>query len=152
MKVILLKDIKGVGKKFEEKSVSDGHATNFLIPKKLAVSLSGASAGAIKALKEQEEKSREKQAQALTENISQLAGLKLEIKMKANEQGHLFEKITTGKISEILKEEKGITIDPEHILLENSIKELGTFEIPVDPSTSLGAGKTRFILEVIPLD
>ncbi|MDZ4206011.1 MAG: 50S ribosomal protein L9 [Patescibacteria group bacterium] len=140
MRVILLKDIKGVGKKFEEKEVSNGHATNLLIPKKLAVSLAGASATNIKNLKEQEEKIREKERRTLTENLSKIAGLKLEIKMKANEQGHLFEKITAGKVSEILKKEKGIEINPEQILLKNSVKEIGTFEIPV--------GKTHLTLEV----
>lgn len=146
MKVILLKDIKGVGKRFEEKEISNGYATNFLIPKKLAVALSGTSAGAVKALKEQEEKNKEKASAEIAENISKIAGKTFAVKMKANEKGHLFQKITTEKISSILKEQ-GISIGAEHILLAQPIKETGTFEVPV----SVGEGKeTSFTLEVEP--
>ncbi len=140
MKVILLEDIKGVGKKFEEKKVSDGYAANFLIPEKLAVSLAGSSATAVKILKEQSEKTREKERERLAENFSRAAGMKLAIKMKANEQGHLFEKITAHKISEILKSQKELALNPEDIRLDHPIKELGTFEIPI--------GQTSFTLEV----
>src|SRR3989344_2689399 len=131
MKIILLKDVKGVGKKFEEKNIADGYAANFLIPKKLAVSLSDASASAVKALKEQEEQSREKQSQTLTEHLSQMSGLTVTTKKKVNEKGHLFEKINAEKISQILKAEKGIEISPEHILLSEPIKEIGTYEVPI---------------------
>jgi len=55
MKIILLKDVKGVGKRFEEKNISDGYAMNFLIPKKFAVPLTGQSEAMIKQLKEQSE-------------------------------------------------------------------------------------------------
>ncbi|MBI2065772.1 MAG: 50S ribosomal protein L9 [Candidatus Zambryskibacteria bacterium] len=140
MKIILLKDIKGVGKRFEEKEVSNGYAANFLIPRKLATSISGASAATVKTLKEQEEKARQKKVETFAENISKTAGAILEVKMRANEQGHLFEKITVEKVSEILNKELGIMIDPEQISLENPIKELGSFEIPVGP--------THFTLEV----
>ena len=149
MKIILLKDVKGVGKKFEEKNIADGYAANFLIPRKLAVSLSDASASAVKALKEQEEQSREKQSQTLIEHISQISGLTVTTKKKANEKGHLFEKITAEKISHLLKTEKGIEISLEHILLSEPIKEIGNYEVPI----SFGAGKkAKFTLEVAPLD
>ena len=144
MKVILLKDIKGVGKRFEEKEVSDGHASNFLIPQKLAVSAIDTSAETIKNLKDQEEKIKEKEQAKLDNSISQVTGLKFEVKMKANEKGHLFEKITADKLSVILKKEKGIEIEPKHIQLSDPVKELGSFEIPVD--------KTHFTLEILPLD
>ncbi|KKT13974.1 MAG: 50S ribosomal protein L9 [Parcubacteria group bacterium GW2011_GWF2_44_8b] len=69
MKIILLKDIKGVGKKFEEKEVSDGYAANFLIPSKLAVSLAGSSASAIRILKEQDEKKRIEEEKEVNEKL-----------------------------------------------------------------------------------
>jgi large subunit ribosomal protein L9 len=131
MKVILLKDIKGVGKRFEEKEIADGYANNFLIPKKMVAPLSGASAGAIKNLKSQEEKMRAEEAQILKENIAKLKGLKLSITAKANEKGHLFASLNASKIREFLKEKEGIEIPADDILLKEPIKEIGTFEVPI---------------------
>ena len=70
MKVILLKDIKGVGKKFEEKEVSDGYANNFLIPKNLAVPVNPVSLNVIKQMKEQSEKSRTEEEKEINEKLS----------------------------------------------------------------------------------
>ena len=69
MKVILLKDIKGVGKRFEEKDVSDGYANNFLVPQNLAVSLSPTSLNMIKQMKEQSEKSRREEEKETNEKL-----------------------------------------------------------------------------------
>ena len=70
MKVILLKDVKGVGKRFEEKSVSDGYAMNFLIPKKLAVPVSPASLNIVKQMKERSEKKRMEEEKEKNEKLS----------------------------------------------------------------------------------
>lgn len=67
MKVILLKDVKGVGKKFEEKNVADGYAANFLIPQKLAIPLSGQSAAQVAELKKQSEAKRAAEDERLRE-------------------------------------------------------------------------------------
>ena len=139
MKVILLKEVKGVGKRFDEKEISNGYAANFLIPKKLAVAVTGSAANTVKALKEKEERERGNKAEAISENISKLKDFVLKISLKANEKGHLFAAIDKEKISELLKKE-GIELSPEHIGLKNNIKELGTFEVPVE--------KTHFTLEV----
>lgn len=145
MKIILLEDIKGIGKRFEEKEVSDGYAINFLVPKKLAVSFSGSSAASIKILKEQEERLREKKKQALDDNIAKVAGTTVTTKMKANEKNHLFASLSAEKISALLKKE-GIEIAPEHIRLSEPIKAIGTFEVPI----AVGEGKeVKFTLEII---
>src|SRR3989337_2846003 len=96
MKVILLKDIKGVGKRFEE----------------------------------QEKRVQEKRGEMMSQSISKLKDVKLTTFMKANENGSLFSSLNKKKISELLKKE-GIEIDPEHIKLEEPIKETGSFKIPV---------------------
>ena len=70
MKVILLKDIKGVGKRYEENNVSDGYATNFLIPKHLAVPVSGSFDTQIRILKEREEKKRKEEEKEINEKLS----------------------------------------------------------------------------------
>jgi large subunit ribosomal protein L9 len=148
MKVILLKDIKGVGRKFEEKEVASGYAANYLIPKNLAVTLSGTSASSVKVLKEKEERAQEKRAESLTESVSKIKGINFQVPMKANKKGHLFAALTAHKISELLKEKEGIEIDPQHLILPEPIKEIGTFEVLV----SIEGKKTNFTLEVVPLD
>lgn len=147
MKVILLRDVKGVGRKFEEKQVSDGYAANFLIPKKFAVPADGPGAGSVKVLKEQEERIRTQKSAKLETNVAKLANKTLNFKMSANEKGHLFASINREKLSKLLKEQ-GIEIDADCLVLEHAIKETGTFSVPV----SLGSGKsTHFTLEITPL-
>lgn len=142
MKVIFLKDVKKVGRKLEEKEVSDGYALNFLIPQKLAIPITAATAGQVKQLKTQVEEGRQKAEESRAEALARISGLTLSVPMKANEQGHLFAKLTKDKILEILKIEKNLDISPDTLTLEEPIQNLGTFEIPV--------GKVHFTLEVIP--
>jgi large subunit ribosomal protein L9 len=150
MKVVLLKDVKGIGKRFEEKNVSDGHANNFLIPKKLAVPAN--EAGQIKMLKENEAKERETQNKRIETAIAEIAGTEIRLSLKANEQGHLFAALNPQKLSQILQKEKGVAIDPDYILLNSPIKSIGTFEIPVQlggkasPVAGLRPRETKFTL------
>ena len=131
MKIILLKDVKGVGRRFEEKNVSDGHALNFLIPNKMAVSATANTAVQIKQLKDREDQKKEGHNKKLQDNLSKLKGIELVIKTNANEKNHLFAALTKEKISEFLLKEKGIEVPAEFIMLDNPIKELGVFEIYV---------------------
>ncbi len=145
MKVILLKDVKGVGRKFEEKNVSDGYATNFLIPKKLAVAASGQGAAQVLELKKQGETKILNETEKVNQNLAQISGKKIVVKLKANEQNHLFSSLNAEKISKLLKEE-GIELGGENIKLEHPIKEIGTFEVPI----SINGGKeTSFTLEIV---
>lgn len=143
MKVILLKDIKGVGRKYEEKNVSDGYALNMLIPKKLAVSATGAAAGQIKSLKENDAKHKEAENKKLEAEIAKLAGTTITTQEKANEKNHLFASLTKEKISALLKG-KGIDLSAELIGLKTPIKETGTYSIPV----LVGGKETKFVLIV----
>lgn len=131
MKVILLKDIKGLGRKFDEKEVSNGHALNFLIPNKLATPATGSNAGQIKSMKESAEAHKEAINKKQEENLSKLNGLEIIMKVEASEKNHLFASISKDKISEILKKEKDIDVDSNLLILSEPIKELGTFEIPL---------------------
>lgn len=142
----MLKDVKGVGKRFEEKEVSPGYATNFLLPKKLAVEVRGSAAGQVKALKDAEAKTKANTESKLAKNIAEIAGTEVVIKMKANEKGHLFASLNPEKISELLKKEKGIDVDFAYINLIEAIKETGTFRVPVN----VGEKETHFTLVVEP--
>ncbi|MBX4199053.1 50S ribosomal protein L9 [Candidatus Parcubacteria bacterium] len=143
MKVIFLKDVKGVGKRYEEKDVNDGYAANFLLPQKLAVPATGAAAGAIKNLRESDSKHREAESRKLETEVAKLAGLNVDIKEKANDKGHLFASLTREKISNILKG-KGIDIPADCIALEHGLKDTGSHLVPV----KIGSKETHFTLTV----
>lgn len=130
MKVILTRDIKGVGRKYEEKNVSEGYAINFLIPQKMAVPATGVSAGQIKNLKETDLKHREAEEKKLDEELHRLANTNINISLKTNDKGSLFAKLTREKIADLLKE-RGFNIPENLIDLKESIKDSGTHSIPV---------------------
>lgn len=130
MKVILLKDVKGVGRMYEERSVADGYAMNLLLPKKLAIPASGAAAAQINNLKLNDAKHREAEHRRLETEVHKLGDTKIKFIAKANEKNHLFASLTAEKIAEILKKQN-IEVPVENIILEKPIKELGTHSIPV---------------------
>ncbi|WP_300276330.1 50S ribosomal protein L9 [Peptacetobacter sp.] len=138
MKVILLKDVKGTGKKGEMKEVSDGYARNFLFPKKMAVQ---ADSGNIKELKEKQ-KSQEFHAQKEYDEAvllgKQMEEINIEIYTKAGDGGRLFGSITSKEIAEQLKKQKGITIDKRKISLDEPIRVLGSrrVEIKIHPKVT----------------
>lgn len=137
MKVIFLKDVKGQGKKGDVKEVSEGYAANFLFKQGLAAP---ASEGNIKNLamqkaSEQKKKEKEKQdAEALGKRIKELT---LELKHKTGEGGRLFGSITTKQIAEELQKQKKITIDKRKMHLEEPIKMVGSFVIPIKLHTEV---------------
>jgi large subunit ribosomal protein L9 len=141
MKIILKQDIKGVGRKYEVKDVADGYANNFLIPRKLAEYASPDAvrkAEISKATAVAEIEIREK----LTEKqIEMLQSVKIILQKKASEKGHLFEKIHPAEISEALKEQAKIEIDPEFIKLKEPIKEIGEHAVVVEVGKNKGEFK-----------
>ena len=126
MKVILLKDVKGTGKKGEVKEVSDGYARNFLIKKGVAVEASQAN------MKELDEKEKSKERKALIEYEEavllgkQMEEINLQIEVKAGEGGRLFGSITSKEIAEQLKKQKNLDIDKRKILMDEPIRTLGS--------------------------
>lgn len=126
MKVILLKDVKGTGKKGEVKEVSDGYARNFLIKKGVAVEASQAN------MKELDEKEKSKERKALIEYEEavllgkQMEEINIQIDVKAGEGGRLFGSITSKEIAEQLKKQKNLDIDKRKILMDEPIRTLGS--------------------------
>ena len=128
MKIILIKDIEKLGKKYEVKEISSGYARNYLIPKKLAVQateklLKWADTKA----KEQEKKADEK-LEKISNSVSNIDGLEVEISVKTGDEEQLFEKINQQKISEALKE-LGYDIKKTQIELEEPLQEIGEFPV-----------------------
>ena len=126
MKVILLKDVKGTGKKGEIKEVSDGYARNFLLKKGVAVEANQAN------MKELDEKSKSKERNALIEYEEavllgkQMENVNIQIEVKSGEGGRLFGSITSKEIAEQLKKQKNIDIDKRKILMDEPIRTLGS--------------------------
>ena len=126
MKVILLKDVKGTGKKGEIKEVSDGYARNFLLKKGVAVEANQAN------MKELDEKSKSKERKALIEYEEavllgkQMEEINIQIEVKAGEGGRLFGSITSKEIAEQLKKQKNLDIDKRKILMDEPIRTLGS--------------------------
>lgn len=145
MKVILQKDVFGLGKMFDLKNVADGYATNFLFPKGLAVLASTEEQkriGKIKATKEAEVKIQEN---LLLKILEELKSKTVTIKAKANEKGHLFSGIHEDKLAAALMKETRLSVPVEAINLKNPIKELGSHEVEV----MVGDKKSSFTVEIV---
>lgn len=131
MKVILLTDVKGSGKKGELVEVSDGYARNYLLPRKLAKE---ANAQAMNELKNQEESLRHKieMEKANAEQIArQLDGKTVKLFAKAGQGGKLFGSISAKEIAEELKKSYQVTVDKRKISLPADIKAFGTYECEI---------------------
>ena len=131
MKLILLENIKGVGKKDEIINANDGYARNFLIPKKKAIEATPGNLAQLKS--KQDSRAHKKDVErAEAEKIKeQLADIILEIKVKAGENGKIFGGVTAKDISEKLKENHNIEVDKKKIELKETIKNLGTFNVNI---------------------
>lgn len=144
MKVILMEDVKGQGKKGEVKNVSEGYARNYLFPRKLAVEATGAN---LQQLKEQQEAKARKEAEELKEaqQLSQrLENEKLVIKAHAGEGGRLFGAITTKHIGDALQK-LGYEVDKRKIQLSDPIKGLGGHRVHVKLHPEVTATVTVFV-------
>jgi len=130
MKVIFLKDVKGQGKKGEVKTVSDGYARNYLIPRGLAVEATESNLKTLEAQKRSEAKRKAQElaeAKALAEKLEKTT---VTIAAKAGEGGRLFGAVTSKQIAEALAKQ-GLAVDKKKILLDEPIRALGTARVPV---------------------
>ena len=129
MKVILLDNIKGVGKKDEIINASDGYARNFLFPKKLAVEANNENMSKLKAKKQSEQYKKDVNKENAEKIAKKLDDITLTIKVKVGENGKIFGGVTSKEISEELKKQYKIDIDKKKIILNENIKNLGSFDI-----------------------
>ncbi len=130
MKIILLKDVKNLGKKFEIKDVSDGYGRNFLLKNNLAKIATEKEINRLKTEKEKEERRREEELKKLKENAKKIDGLILEIGVNVGEKEQLFESISAQKIAEELGK-KGFEVRKDQIELDKPIKDLGEHSVKV---------------------
>ena len=129
MKVILLTDVKGKGKKGQMIEVSDGYARNYMLPRKLAQE---ATADAVNTMRMNDKATAERQARERAEAVAiskQLRELTLIVKAKGGGAGRLFGAVTTTEIADALKKNAGITIDKRKLVLDENIKNVGTYTV-----------------------
>ena len=129
MKVILLQDVKGKGKKGQMLEISDGYARNFLLPKKLAVE---ATPDAINTMRMNDKAAAERAAKERAEALEishKLREMTLVVTAKGGGAGKLFGSVTSQEIADALKAKSGITIDKRKIVLSDSIKNVGTYTV-----------------------
>ena len=131
MKVILIADVKNVGKKGDLVQVADGYARNYLLPRGLATE---ATEGKVKQLAQQQAsaaKKKIKEEERSKELAARMDGLTVRVAGKAGEGGRLFGSVNNKDIAEALEKEHGIEIDKRKIILKEPIKQLGTFSVQV---------------------
>ncbi len=131
MKVILLEDIKGVGKKDEVINASDGYARNYLFPKKLAVEANTQNLAKLNNKKEAAIYKKDMERQNAEELAKKIKGIMLKIKVKAGENGKIFGGVTSKEISDNLKTQYNFDVDKKKIELKETIKTLGEFNVTI---------------------
>ena len=131
MKIILIQDVKKLGKKGEIIEVNDGYARNYIIPQKLGIEANNKNLNDLKLQKQKEEKDAQKlldEAKALAEK---LGAQSVSVKMKAGEGGKVFGSISAKEIAEGLKKQNGLEIDKKKIQLQEPIRSFGVHEVSV---------------------
>jgi large subunit ribosomal protein L9 len=131
MKVILLENIKGVGKKDDIINANDGYARNFLFPKNKAVEANATNLAKLKAKQNSENHKKEVEKSEAEKIKEKLEKISLRIEVKAGENGKIFGGVTAKEVSDELKKQKNIDIDKKKILLKETIKTVGIFNVDV---------------------
>ncbi len=129
MKVILLQDIKGKGKKGQMLEVSDGYARNYMLPRKMAIE---ATPDAINTMRMNDKATQERIAREKAEAMAlskQLRGLTLVVTAKGGGAGRLFGSVTNQEIADALKAKAGVTLDKRKIVISDPIKSVGTYTV-----------------------
>ena len=130
MQVILLEDIKGVGDKGKTIQVKPGYARNFLLPRGLAITMGSNAANRYEELQRQRQVQDDKLVAAAKAEAAKLDGFEINIPAQANEEDHLFGSVTNSDIADAM-EKAGKSVDKRKILLDDHIKALGKYDVPV---------------------
>ena len=145
MKVVLLKDVKGQGKKDQIIDVSDGYARNFLLPKGLAAEASGSVLNEIKNKEASKAHKIELERAAARETAEKLKELKVQIKIKSGGGGRMYGSVTAKDIAEALAAQHKITVDRRKLVMDDPIKQYGTYLVDVKLYTEI-IGKINVVV------
>ena len=139
MKVVLLQDVKSLGKKGELVNVSDGYARNFLFPKSLAKEANAQAMNELRNAEQSKKFKKDTEIAAANKAKAELEGAKFVIKAKAGESGKLFGSITPKEISAEIKRQKSLDVDKRKIVLKGDIKTVGEYTAEIKLYTGISA-------------
>ena len=131
MKVILLQDVKSLGKEGEIVNVNDGYARNFIIPKRLGVEANSKNMNDLKLKKNNEEKIAKENKEAAEKLAGELKAGQVALKIKVGEGGKAFGSVSAKEIAAAVKDQMGLDVDKKKIQLKETLKTLGTHMVPV---------------------
>ncbi len=131
MEVILLEDVKSLGKKGDKVKVNDGYARNFILPKKLGMEATAKNLNDLKLKKANEEKIAKEILEEAKAFAKELEDKQVELKIKAGKDGRTFGSVSTKEIAAAAKEQLGYDIDKKKMQLTDSIKSAGVFNVPI---------------------
>ncbi len=147
MKVILLEDVKALGKKGDVVNVSDGYAKNFILPKKKGVEATGAHLNDLKLQHANEEKIAAEKLAKAQQLKEELADKKVVLEMKVGEGGRTFGSVSTKEIADAAKAQLGLTLDKKKMSLPVSIKQIGTYTVQLKLHAKVTAELTVNVVE-----
>jgi len=130
MDVILLEDVRGVGRRGEKVKVADGYARNFMIPKKLAIAATGAGASIFAEAERQRQRRDQKARREAEQAAGRFTDVAVHIPVEVGEEDRLFGSVTSADIAEELKGQ-GIEVDKRKIGLDEPLKALGVYTVPI---------------------
>ena len=148
MKVILLQDVKGKGKKGQMLEVSDGYARNFMLPKKLAIE---ATPDAINTMRMNDKATQERIAREKAEALAtskKLREMTVVVKAKGGGAGRLFGSVTNAEVAEALAKQAGVKLDKRKIVMSETIKNVGTYTVTCKLGYEINAPLTVKIEEM----
>lgn len=131
MQVVLLEDVKALGKKGQIVNVNDGYARNFILPKKLGVEATSKNLNDLKLQKANADKQAAEQLAAAKELAAKIEALSVNLTMKAGEGGRAFGSVSGKEIAAAVSDQLGLDIDKKKMVLPEPIKTFGTHEVPV---------------------
>ncbi len=131
MKVILLEDVKSLGKKGEIVNVNDGYARNFILPKKLGVEATGKNLNDLKLQKANEVKVAQEQLDAAKALATQIEAGQIGLSIKFGEGGRSFGSVSTKEIAAAVKEQLNLEVDKKKVQLKDAIKTVGEHTVPI---------------------
>lgn len=131
MKVILLEDVKSLGKKGEIVQINDGYARNFILPKKLGVEATGKNLNDLKLQKNNEKKVAAENLAAAKELAAKIGEGKVTLAIKIGEGGRAFGSVSSKEIGQAVSDQLGLEVDKKKIQLKEAIKTLGTHEVDI---------------------
>lgn len=147
MKVILLEDVKSLGKKGDIVNVSDGYARNMILPKKLGVEANSKNMNDLKLKNQHQEKLAQENLEAAKKLAQELEGKQVQVSIKAGAGGKIFGSVSSKEIAAAAKEQLDLELDKKKMQLADGLKSLGVHEVPIKLHPKVTASLTVKVVE-----